>query len=203
MTAKISRRTIVETAFDVLEEVGIDGLTVRALASRLGVKAPALYWHVDSKQALLDEMGTEIARRISVRTAEPASESFEAELRRYAEIMREEYLAHRDGARTFAGTRLTDPDILRRQEGALAWWTARGVPLSRVVDAFSIVTAFVVGFVIEEQERADSARYSVADRDEAVGVDHPLSIAAGHHSYRPAHERFTAQLDLLVPGLAN
>ena len=45
---------IVQAALDLLDETGMDGLTVRALASRLGVQAPALYWHVPSKQALLD-----------------------------------------------------------------------------------------------------------------------------------------------------
>jgi TetR/AcrR family tetracycline transcriptional repressor len=41
---------------DVLDEVGIDGLTVRLLAGRLGVKSPALYWHLRNKQELLDAM---------------------------------------------------------------------------------------------------------------------------------------------------
>jgi TetR/AcrR family tetracycline transcriptional repressor len=41
----------------VLDEAGADAVTVRAVASRLDVKAPALYWHVSGKQELLDEMG--------------------------------------------------------------------------------------------------------------------------------------------------
>ena len=53
-----------QAALDLLDEAGMDGLTVRALASRLGVQAPALYWHVPSKQALLDEMATQIWRCI-------------------------------------------------------------------------------------------------------------------------------------------
>ena len=59
----LNRADIVQAALDLLDEKGIDAVTVRAVATRLGVKAPALYWHVENKQALLDEMGTEIQRR--------------------------------------------------------------------------------------------------------------------------------------------
>jgi TetR/AcrR family tetracycline transcriptional repressor len=40
-------------------------VTVRAVGARLGVQAPALYWHVRDKRELLDEMATEIWRRVS------------------------------------------------------------------------------------------------------------------------------------------
>ncbi|MFT3899803.1 MAG: TetR/AcrR family transcriptional regulator C-terminal domain-containing protein [Gordonia sp. (in: high G+C Gram-positive bacteria)] len=203
MAAKLTREMIVGEAFDLLDAEGIDGLTVRALATRLGVKAPALYWHVSSKQELLDQMGTEVARRIADRAlAEPFPDTFEAALRNYALVMREEYLAHRDGARTFSGTRLVDAEVLRRQESALAHWTAAGVSLDRLTASFEALTAFVVGFVIEEQERADETRYSLADRDRAVGPDHPLTVAVGHLAYRPPADRFAAHLGVLVPALA-
>ena len=61
----LSKAAVVQAALDVLNEDGMDGVTVRAVARRLGVQAPALYWHVKNKQELLDEMGTEIWRRVS------------------------------------------------------------------------------------------------------------------------------------------
>ena len=202
MVSRLTRATIVDAAFAVLDESGIDGVTVRALATRLGVKAPALYWHVDSKQALLDEMGTEIARRIAERLQGlPGDVALEDALRAHATAMRTEYLRHRDGARTFSGTRLTDPVVLRRQEVWLAAWAARGIPPERVTDAFEVVTAFVVGFVIEEQEQANPDRYDIGERDAAVGSDHPLTIASGHYRFRPADVRFTEHLDKLIPAV--
>ncbi|UQE76641.1 TetR/AcrR family transcriptional regulator C-terminal domain-containing protein [Gordonia sp. PP30] len=203
MAAKLSRDRIIDEAFALLDDAGIDGLTVRALAGRLGVKAPALYWHVASKQDLLDQMGTEVARRVERRFADTTSgDSFAGALRGYAMILREEYLAHRDGARTFSGTRLMDPGVLRGREAALEHWTRRGLTLERIVDVVDIVTAFVVGFVIEEQERQDQARYSLRDRDEAVGDDYPLTVRAGHHGFRPSGQRFDDQLTLLLAGVA-
>lgn len=202
VSPRLTRAGIVEAAFALLDDVGVDGLTMRALAARLGVKAPALYWHVPSKQDLLDEMGTEVARRIAA-GAGAAREDFGTALRGYAVAMRTEYLAHRDGARLFSGTRITDPEVLRANESRFRYWVDRGIPVEAIVDAFDIVTSFVVGFVIEEQERDDDTRYSLAQRDERVGEGYPLVQAAGHHSFRPAQRRFDEQLAVVVGALAN
>src|SRR5579872_6709939 len=96
----------------------MDGLTVRALASRLGVQAPALYWHVRNKQALLDEMATQIWRRIGdVMAGLPDDMPWREVIATYAVTVRGQLLGHRDGAKAFSGTTLTDPDVIRRQEG--------------------------------------------------------------------------------------
>ena len=58
---------------------------------------------------------------------------------------RVEYLRHRDGARTFSGTRLTDPDDLRERETSLARLVAQGHTVEQVIDAFEIITAYVSG----------------------------------------------------------
>ena len=205
MPPRLTRTVIVDAAFGVLDEVGIDGLTVRALAAKLGVKAPALYWHLASKQELLDEMGTEVTSRIQRSLADLSEEASLAEaLLAYATAMRAEYLRHRDGARTFSGTRLTDPDLLRHRESMLARWVRQGHSIEQVSDAFEVVTAYVVGFVIEEQERAQSpsGRYDLQTRDEIVGPDHPLSIASGHRIFSDPEARFTQQLALIIPALA-
>lgn len=206
MPIPLNRARIVDGAFTLLDEVGIDGLTVRALANRLGVKAPALYWHFDSKQTLLDEMGTEVTRRIGATLDElPDDLELSAAVRSYATAMRSEYLKHRDGARTFSGTRLTDPNVLRGQERGLASWTRQGFVLEQIVDCFEIISSFVVGFVIEEQERAQSTteRYDLDRRDAAVGDDHPLTAAAGRLIFSPADERFARHLDLIIPALTS
>ena len=206
MPTPLNKSRIVDGAFAVLDDVGIDGLTVRALANRLGVKAPALYWHFDSKQTLLDEMGTEVTRRIGATLDElPDDVDLSHAVRAYAVAMRSEYLHHRDGARTFSGTRLTDPSVLRRQERSLASWTRQGFTLEQIVDCFEIITSFVVGFVIEEQERAQSApeRYDLDRRDAKVGDDHPLTVAAGHLTFRSADERFARHLDVIIPVLTS
>src|SRR4030095_4577763 len=58
--AGLTRPTIVHTALELLDEVGLEGLTVRRPAAARGVQSPALYWHFRSKQQLLDQMADAI-----------------------------------------------------------------------------------------------------------------------------------------------
>jgi AcrR family transcriptional regulator len=50
---RIDKADIVSAAFDVLDNEGINKLTMRNLASRLGVQAAALYYHVGGRGDLL------------------------------------------------------------------------------------------------------------------------------------------------------
>jgi AcrR family transcriptional regulator len=205
MARGITRELIVAAALEVLDDGGADAVTVRNVAQRLGVKAPALYWHMRSKQELLDEMGTEIQRRVQ-RAFDPASApTWIARLTGYARVLRNEYLRHRDGARVFSGTRLTDPGLLRAQEPWLRRGVEDGLRVETLVMAARLVTSFVVGFVIEEQERAQSAaedpgRYALDERDAAVGDDAPL-VRDSAHVLGDSEAQFEAQLGIIMAGL--
>lgn len=54
MTERLTARAreIVETARDLLEQEGAEGLTMRRLGERLGIRAPSLYKHVPDKATL-------------------------------------------------------------------------------------------------------------------------------------------------------
>ena len=207
MTKGISRERIVAAALDLLDDQGMDALTVRALATRLDVRAPALYWHVRNKQELLDEMATEVTRRVaSALAAVPPGAGWRDDLAGYARVLRSEYLLHRDGARTFSGTRITDPDVVRMKEPLFERWTAAGWKPADADDAVDVVTAFVVGFVIEEQERrqsaeADPARYSATERDAWLGEGASLVKEAGR-LHDGGDQRFERHLGIVLDGLA-
>ncbi|HGV0115870.1 TPA: TetR family transcriptional regulator, partial [Citrobacter freundii] len=49
---KLQPNTVIRVALDLLNEVGVEALTTRKLAKRLGVQQPALYWHFRNKRAL-------------------------------------------------------------------------------------------------------------------------------------------------------
>ncbi|MFG2175320.1 TetR/AcrR family transcriptional regulator [Streptomyces niveus] len=50
----LTRARIVEEAVALLDEEGIDGLTMRRLAERIGSGVTTLYWHVDTKDDVVD-----------------------------------------------------------------------------------------------------------------------------------------------------
>lgn len=192
-----------EAALELLDSEGIDALTARALAQRLGVRAPALYWHVSSKQEILDEMGTEVRRRMARALAEqPEPRDWREGLAGYARVIRAELLAHRDGARTFSGTRVTDPDILRSQQQWMDRWTQTGLPTEHGTAAVQLVTALVVGFVIEEQMLASTDHSLLVETDEVAAADVPLVREGAAHLRSDPDARFEEYLDVVLTGIA-
>src|SRR4051812_35167016 len=205
MPKGITREKVVEAALELLDEKGIDGVTVRALAARLDVRAPALYWHLRNKQELLDEMSTTVLRRIADVLPAPGAD-WRDDLAAYARVLRAEYLRHRDGARIFSGARVSDPEVILMKEPLYRSWTQAGLNLAEADDALDVVLAFVVGFVIEEQERlqsdeTDPTRYSLAERDAWLGERAPLVKAAGHLR-DDGDQRFERHLAVVLDGLA-
>jgi TetR/AcrR family transcriptional regulator, tetracycline repressor protein len=205
MPAGLTKATIVQAAFNLLDEAGMDGLTVRALASRLGVQAPALYWHVRNKQALLDEMGTQIWRQVGdVMAGLPADLPWREMMATYAATVRRELLRHRDGAKAFSGTTLTDPDVVRRQEVVFGNLTRQGFTLQDAARGLLLLHHFTIGFCVEEQAvrqaiASGDDRYSLGRRAELIGPETaPLAVEAGQVTFGDLGTRFSELIGLLL-----
>ncbi|SEF36556.1 regulatory protein, tetR family [Amycolatopsis pretoriensis] len=145
----LTRQDIARSGLKLLNEVGLNGLTLRLIAADLGVKAPALYWHLKSKQELLDEMATRMyADSIEERRPPEGLAEWDA-VAHAARALRRMMLSYRDGGKVFAGTYLGDtglvgPSPLQRSIDA-------GVDERRAGQALFTVYSYVVGFTIEEQ----------------------------------------------------
>jgi TetR/AcrR family transcriptional regulator, tetracycline repressor protein len=59
-----TREAVIGAALSIVDDVGVDALTVRAVAKRVGAPVMTLYTHFDTKEALLDLMYAEIASRL-------------------------------------------------------------------------------------------------------------------------------------------
>ncbi|MEU8782561.1 TetR/AcrR family transcriptional regulator C-terminal domain-containing protein [Streptomyces sp. NPDC048637] len=62
----LSRAQIVSAAIELLDEEGLDGLSMRRLGQRLGSAATSVYWHVQSKENLIALASDQIWGEISV-----------------------------------------------------------------------------------------------------------------------------------------
>jgi AcrR family transcriptional regulator len=86
---------LLTSALEVLQEKGLDGVTMRAVADRAGVTAPALYWHFADKEALIRELGREVSRLFKERMLEAvAMPTGETRLRRTLEVFRAFAIEH-------------------------------------------------------------------------------------------------------------
>jgi TetR/AcrR family transcriptional regulator, tetracycline repressor protein len=203
--ARLTKTAIVEAALGLLDDTGLDRLTTRALAARLGVAAPALYWHFASKQALLDEMATEVWRQVGeVMAGLPAGLPWREIMATYATTVRGALLGHRDGAKAFSGTTLTDPAVVRRQEHTFASLTRQGFTLPDAARALLLVHHFTIGFCVEEQAVIQAVasgddRYSLSRRAESIGPQvAPLAVEAGQVIFAEPDARFAELTGVLL-----
>ncbi|MEU9020802.1 TetR/AcrR family transcriptional regulator C-terminal domain-containing protein [Actinomadura sp. NPDC048394] len=147
---KLERDEIVRTAIRLLDEVGLDGLSLRRLARELHVQAPALYWHFASKQELLDQMVTAMAAEGYGPDAPAPGQPWDDWLAGRARALRDGYRAHRDAVRLAAGSRPT-ADRAPAVEGMLRALCDAGFTPGEALLNLLVITDYVGGAVLEEQ----------------------------------------------------
>jgi TetR/AcrR family tetracycline transcriptional repressor len=68
---RLSRETVAKAALDLADAEGLEALTVRRLATGLGVTPMALYWHFKDKGALLDGMAEQLFAEVVLPPDDP------------------------------------------------------------------------------------------------------------------------------------
>ena len=149
----LDQNRIVQAGLVLLDEVGFDGLTMRNLAKKLGVRAASLYWHVRNKQDLLGLLSEEICAPMQEpdRTL-PWQNQLEAMAREYRQVL----LAHRDAAQVLASSGgPAGPKRLRLTEIGLKTLLDAGLSHKDAAYAGMLMNDFVVMSVLEETRYAN------------------------------------------------
>src|SRR5580704_5535559 len=203
----LDRPVVIATALELLDEVGLDALTLRRLAEKLKVKAPAIYWHFKNKQDLLDEMAAAVfgaeSQRLNLHTSLP----WDAWARSYGRALRQALLRCGDGARMVSGTRLTDPSLYASMETALKKLTDAGFSSYMATVILSTIYSYVIGFVIEEQAVVSKSGqvaepYLPENRSRRIDSKKtPLALEVGEFLFRDFDRRFNSGLKLIVKGV--
>ncbi len=193
---------VVRAALEVLDQGGLDGLSVRAIADRLGVRGPALYWHFRNKQALLDEMAEAMLAEHAGELEPPAEGEFWWDwLGQTATWLRRALLSHRDGARVFAGTTLPSERTFLRMldmvvgvlhEAGFAWEDALRTAMS--------IYVYVEGWTIEEQAMPPPETFAPPE-EFLDAADLPALTAAWAEFELDADRGFEHGLGLILAGL--
>lgn len=204
----ITRDDVIHTAIQLLQEVGLDGLTLRRLATELGVSAPTLYWHVKDKRELLDLMAEQMAHDAGEQMP-PFPEGLQW-WEQIAESMRRRYLgilAYRDGARVVAGNRPTEA-ALPMIERYMKLWVDMGFPPDEALATILTFGDFIAGSALEVQAETERRRLQQPEQQRAIWdkIDsYPtLRAAARARAERRGedpHSSFEHGLALLISGL--
>jgi TetR/AcrR family tetracycline transcriptional repressor len=209
--APVTREAIVTTALELLAEGGLEGVSFRRIATRLGVSAPTLYWHVDNKRQLMDLMAEALIQRTGSDSHGPRpGQPWWEWLRTDARQMFAALISTRDAPRVVAGNR-PSPESFAGIERALGVLVEAGLTPGQAQQTLFAIGAYVIGSATEWQAEAErQGLQPLPDpADEAANAvrahalaDHPVLLAAiGQLLDQPHSAAFEHGLDLLVEGL--
>lgn len=145
--APLDRDRIVRTATEVADAEGIDAVTVRRLATELGVHFSSLYTHVASKEAILDGITEQLLAEAAIAVE---FEDWRDWVRAFAQAMRRVARAHPGAALVFTRRPATGPLATRQTEGALAAFRRAGFSPLDAGDAVNGVSLAVLGLALNE-----------------------------------------------------
>ena len=201
---QLSREQVLAAALGLLDEAGLEQLTMRRLAAALGVQNGATYWHFRSKQALLEAMADTLLADLTagLDTESPWTER----ITELARQLRRALLSRRDGARLFSAAFFPLPNALAYGEAMIAALGESGLSSRDAAWAADTLTYYIVGHTIEEQLAAALPGSGHDATDRLTGaVDpqrHPHMHAALAHIPAPHHqEHFDYGLRLIVKGI--
>lgn len=150
----LDRDHVLKVALDLMDQVGLEGLTLRRLAAELGVQAPALYWHFSNKQALLDQMAEAMARDDHPPVAPMGPDRpWDEWLRDEARARRAVLVGRRDAALLAARTKPPDSAFPGVERELTALVAAGFTPADALLAIFTLGN-YVAGFALEEQSEA-------------------------------------------------
>lgn len=151
----LTKEQIAQAALVLLDDVGLDRLTVRRVAESLGVQHGALYWHVHDKHELLDEVAEAILKQHFKNFLESsADKSWEELLKLIPAMLRQAMLAHRDGAKVIANAHALErtPTFVDVATLLISRMCEAGFDHKTATVLAYTTVSYTMGFTLQEQE---------------------------------------------------
>lgn len=147
---RLNRTAIVSTAIRIADENGLAAVTLRGIATRLGVHVTSLYNHVPTKEAVFDEMIRALVAQAKLPTGAVTWQDW---VRRFAAAMR--LLAHKHpGAfEVFHYAPAQGERAAEAFEAAFAAFRAGGFDTISAYNAVKATTVAVLGLILEDTAR--------------------------------------------------
>jgi AcrR family transcriptional regulator len=147
--AKLTRDRVIEAATRIMDDEGLDAVSMRRVGRELGVEAMSLYHHVRDKEDLLWGLREQVLSQF----LDPGTEGdWEARAREAARSWRQILRAHPNAIGLISAPKrfALTPTSLRPTETALRLLREVGLPEDDAVKAFCALGGFIVGFVMFE-----------------------------------------------------
>ena len=205
--AKLSSERVLAGAVALADRIGMEGFTIRKLATELDTKPMTIYHHVPNKDAIVDGMVDLVFAEIDVPPVELEWKAAMAHRARSARAV----LASHPWATSLMESRVNPgPATLAHHDAVLGCFRSAGFDLTMTAHAYALVDAFIYGFALQEANLPATGGAEMAELAEALTSQfepdqypHLVELTAGH-VLQPGYD-FTAEFDfglsLILDGL--
>ncbi|HYW89680.1 MAG TPA: TetR/AcrR family transcriptional regulator [Chloroflexota bacterium] len=207
----ITRESILDAAARVLEQDGVDGLSMRRVADELHTGPASLYWHVRNKEELLQLLFERFNDEVELPEPDPAN--WHAQLRTLGRQVRAVAHRHRDYARLSLGRIPSGPSVARFAEWLFQLLAPAGVPDQVIAYCGDLISLYVGAYAFEESLGPPSPTGEPMSPEQIAGLfrDYLRSLPPTQfpHVQRAADllfggdadERFEFGMDVLIRGI--
>ncbi|MGP5098468.1 TetR family transcriptional regulator [Brachybacterium alimentarium] len=194
-----SREDVAEMALQLLDEYGLPDLTMRNLATALGVQPSALYWHFPNKQALL----AAVSARILAPLAELPIEDLgvlgvHEAVRVLGARLRDCLLTYRDASELVSSSLSLGLVGSPVRPQLLEVARRHGVPDALSEVAAEVLVHFTVGYVFHEQQRRTADSLGLLDAPDSLNPDDAVAATSDGDSFAKALTMIADGLDVSV-----
>ena len=189
----LSRESIVAAAIEIADADGLEAVSIRRLATKLGARPMSLYSHIERKGDLIDLMVDEVMAG-SILPESPPSDNWRDDLRRIAERTRENIRSHPWMIAAAFRHPFIGPNALRHIDQSLAAVSRLPLPPERKRAVLLAVDTYTLGFVRWElkamEPGAGEAGCATGDDSGPSGaeIDAYIAAQAASGNYPHLHE---------------
>lgn len=196
----LTRDRVASTALSLIDDAGLDALSMRKLGSALGVEAMSLYNHVANKDDLLNAVSDLIYAEIFKAYGTPKGD-WREKARRLAASYVHAVEVHPEALTLLIDRPGVTPGQIQLMDRVVSIFDGVADDLRAPALAFSAVSAYVVGTLIQERSAARTAADDPGTVDElSEGFEGAGSFHAALRTMSVA-ERFDEGLEALLDGL--
>jgi Bacterial regulatory proteins, tetR family./Tetracyclin repressor, C-terminal all-alpha domain. len=204
--AALSRELVLQTAFRLADQGGLESLSMRKLGQELGVEGMAMYYYFANREQIVDGIVDLVFAEIDL----PSGDSdWKSAMRLRAISLRDVLLRHRWAIGLMESRRNGGPANLRHHDAVIGSLRAGGMDMEMAAHAYSLLDSYIYGFALTKmtlpfdtgEEIAEVAQGMLASFD---ANDYPHLVEMMGHALKPGYDyldEFEYGLDIILDSL--
>lgn len=209
----LTREAIVDAALRVVDKEGADALSMRRVAEELGTGPASLYWHISSKDELINLLVDRVVGEIEPPRTDPAR--WQEEFREWMLRAREVFRRHPGVGGFTLGRIPVGPNMVRVAEASLALLRGAGIPDRIAAYAPDLLAQYLGATAYEESLGLPSPTGEELPPEEVVGMIRRYFESLPADRFPNIHatldhlvgggpdERFELGLEIIIRGFAS